>query len=110
MGAQLVHLLLELRDVDSKQVIPQTQPPDPWIVAVETAFEVSGDQRQAAIFARHHPDRIQLQRRHALMVHQFPELGQLLHQRRGDLFRRVDLGECIGDHKGLELGQRVEGH
>jgi hypothetical protein len=96
--------------VGSEQVGRQPQPRHPRVVAVEAALEVAGHRRQAAVAVAAHADRVQLQRRHAVVVHQFPQLGQVLHQRRDDLARCADVAERVGDHEGLQPGQCVEGH
>ena len=57
-----------------------------------------------------HPDRVQLQRGHPVVVHQLPELRQVLHQRRDDLLRRPDVAERVRHHEGLQPGQRLERH
>ena len=49
-------------------------------------------------------------RRHAVVVHQLPELWQMLNQRRDDLLGRADVGQRIGDDEGLQPGQRLERH
>ncbi len=43
-------------------------------------------------------------------MQQFPQLGQLLHQRRDNLARCADVGQRVGDDEGLEAGERVEGN
>ena len=72
VGAQLVDLLLEVGVVGGEQVVGQIQPLPARIVAVEAAFEIAGDRRQAALLARAHADRVQLERRHAVVVHTAP--------------------------------------
>ena len=49
MGAQLVDLMLEVRRIGREQVVRQVEPLPARIVAVEAAFEVAGDRRQAAV-------------------------------------------------------------
>jgi len=44
------------------------------------------------------------------MVHQLPQLRQMLHQWRDDLLRRADVGERVGDDEGLQPGERLERH
>ena len=110
VGAQLVHLLLEGRDVRREQLVRQPEPRHPRIVAVEAALEVAGHRRQPPVPIGPHPDRVQLHRGHAVVVHQLPELRQVLHQRRDDLLRRPDVGERVRHHEGLQPGQRLERH
>ena len=85
VGAQLVDLLLEVGVVEREQVRRQVEALPARVVAVEAALEVAGDRRQAAVALRAHADRIELERRHAEVVVELPQLGQLLHQRRDDL-------------------------
>ena len=108
--AQFVDFLLERADVRREQVLRQPEPRHARVVAVETALEVASHRRQPALVVGTHADRVQLERRHSVVVQQFPQLGQLLHQRRDDLARRADVGQRVGDDEGLEAGQRVEGH
>ncbi len=110
MGAQLVDLLLELGGVGGEQMVGEPEPLPARIVAVESAFEVAGDGGEAAVLARPHADRVELEGRHAVVVHQLPQLGQVLHQRRDHLLRRADVGERVRDHEGLEPGERLERH
>ena len=42
------------------------------------------------------------------MVHQLPQLGQVLDQGRYDVGRCADVGQGVGDDKGLQAGERVE--
>jgi hypothetical protein len=63
---------------------------------------------QAALAAGAHADRVQLQRGHAVVVHQLPQLRQVLHQRRDDLARSADVGQCVGDDESFQARQRVE--
>ena len=109
MGAELVHFLLESRDVGREKLVRQAEALDARVVAVKPALEIAGHRGQAAALARLHPDRVQLERRHPVVMHELPELRQVLHQRRDDLLRRADVGERIGHHEGLEPGQRLEG-
>ena len=55
-----------------------------------------------------HADGIELQRRHAEVVVQLPQLEQLLDQRRDNLRWRADVGQGIGDHEGLHAGELIE--
>ena len=57
-----------------------------------------------------HADRVELERGHAEVVEQLPQLRQVLHQRRDDLARRADVGQRVGDDEGLQSGQRIERH
>ena len=109
VGAQLVHLLLEGRDVGGEQLVGQPETPDARVVAVEAALEVAGDRGEPPVAAGPHADRVQLERGHAVVVHELPELRQVLHERRDDLARRADVGERVGDDEGLQAGQRLEG-
>ena len=102
-------LLLELGGVAREQVIREVEALPARVVPVEAALEVARDRGQAALAARTHPDRVQLDRGHAIVVHELPKLRQLLHQGRDDLLRRADIGERIGDDERLEASQRVEG-
>ena len=52
VGAQLVDLLLEVRVVGGEQVRRQVEALPARIVAIEAAFEVAGDRRQAAVLVR----------------------------------------------------------
>ena len=110
MGAQRIDLLLEVRVVGGEQVRRQVQPQPARVVAIEAALEVAGHRREPAVLVRAHANRVQLQRGHAEVVEQLPQLGQLLHQRRDDFLRRADLGQRVGHHERLEAGQRVERH
>jgi len=110
VGAQLVDLLLESRDVRGEDLVGQPEPADSRIVTVEAALEVAGHRGQPAVAGRLHADRIQLQRGHAVVVQQLPELRQLLHQGRDDLLGRANVGQRVGDDEGLEPGQRLERH
>src|SRR6266446_9925408 len=62
------------------------------VVAIEAALEVAGDRREAPFASGPHSDRVELQRRHAVVVHQLPKLWQMLHQGRDDLLGRADIG------------------
>ncbi len=110
VSAQLVDLLLERRGVRGEQVIGQAKALPARIVAIETAFEVAGDRHQPSVARGHHPDRVQLEHGHAIVMHELPELGELLHERRDDLPRRSEVGEGVGDDEGLEPGQGLERH
>ena len=110
VGAELVHLLLEGRDVGGEEMVGQRQAGDAGVVTVEAAFEVAGDRGQAAGAIGAHADRVQLERGHAVVVHQLPELGQVLDQGRDDLARGADVGERVRHHERLEAGQRLERH
>src|SRR5215204_4409322 len=78
------------------------------IVTVEAALEVASDRAEAPLTARAHADRVQLDRGHAVVVHEFPELWQMLHEGRDDLLGRADIAQGIGNDEGLEARQRVE--
>ena len=110
VGAELVHFLLESRDVRGEQVIGQAKAADARVVAVKPAFEIASHRGQTATLVHAHADRVQLQRGHAVVVHQFPQFRQVLHQRRDDLARGADVAERIGHHEGFQPGQRIEGH
>jgi hypothetical protein len=43
-----------------------------------------------------------------VVVHQLPELRQVLHQRRNDLFRRADIAQRVRDNEGLQPGETFE--
>jgi hypothetical protein len=87
----------------------EPQSGDARVLAVEAAPEVAGERGQPPVPTRSPPDRVLLHRRHAAMVHQFPELRQMLHQRRGELLRRADAAERVRHHEGLQPSQRLEG-
>ena len=110
MGAELIDLELEGRGVGREKIVRQVETLPARVVAIEAAFEVTGDRRQAAFARLGHADRVQLERGHAVMVEKFPQLRQVLNKRRDDLLRRADIGEGIGDDEGLEAGERLEGH
>src|SRR5215213_11580585 len=78
------------------------------IVTVEAALEVASDRGQAPLTARAHADRVQLDRGHAVVVHELPELWQVLHEGRDNLLGRADIAQGIGNDESLEARQRVE--
>ena len=80
MGAQLIDLMLELGRVGGKEVIGEVKALPARIVPIEAALEIASDRREAALAARPHADRIELQRGHPVVVHQLPQLRQMLHQ------------------------------
>ncbi len=108
VGAQLVDLLLEVGVVDREQVDRQVEALPARIVAVEAALEVAGDRRQPPRLVLAHADRVELERAHAEVVVQLPELGQVLHQRRDDLLGRAEARQRVGDDEGLQSGERIE--
>ena len=55
-----------------------------------------------------HADGVQLQRGHAEVVKELPQFRQLLHQRRDDALRRIEVGQGVGHHERLEPGERIE--
>ena len=79
------------------------------IVPVKSAFEVAGDRDEPAALGAH-ADRVELERRETEIVVQFPQFRQLLHERRNQRCRRVEVRQRIGDDKRLEAGQRIERH
>ena len=109
VGAELVDLQLEVRIVDGEQVVGQVEPLPARIVTVEAALEVARHRGQAPVPVRPHADRIELKGGHAEVVVELPQLGQLLDEGRDDLLGRIELRQRIGDHEGLEAGQRIEG-
>ena len=110
MSTQLVDLLFEVRIVECEKMRGKIEAHPTIVVAIEAALEIAGDRREPSAAVRTHADRIELERRHAEVVVELPQLGKLLHQRRNDLLRRLELRQRIGDHEGLETGQRVEGN
>ena len=79
------------------------------IVPVKSAFEVAGDRDEPATLGAH-ADRVELDGRKAEIVVEFPQLRQLLHERRNKRCRRVEVRQRIGDDKRLQTGQRIERH
>ena len=110
VGAQLVDLLLEVGIVDREQMRGKVEPLPARIVAVEAALEVAGHRREASLAVRPHADGVELERGHAEVVIELPQLGKLLDQRRDQLLGRVELGQCVCHDERLESGQRIEGH
>src|SRR5262249_61842453 len=108
IGAQLIDLLLEGRMVDGEEMSGEPEALPARIIAVETAFEIAGDRREAAAPVGAHADRVQFERGHAEIVKELPQLRQHLHQRRDDRLWRLELGQRVRDHEGLEAGERVE--
>src|SRR5208337_2764152 len=87
IGSQFVDLLLEGRIVDGEEMGRQIEALPARIVAVEAAFEVAGDGGETAAPVGAHADRVQLERRHAEVVEELPQLRQHLHERRNDGLR-----------------------
>src|ERR1700730_12796014 len=96
VSAQLIDLMLELGRVCGKEVIGEGKALPTRIVPIEAALEIASDRGEAALPARPHADWIELQRGHPVMVHEFPQLRQMLHERRNDLFRCADVAQRVG--------------
>ncbi len=101
VGAELVYLLFKRRDVRREKLIRKSQAQHARVVPIEPALEVAGNWRKPCVLAGPHPDGIQLERGHAVMMHELPEFRQLLDQRRDDFLWRTDIRKRVGDNKGL---------
>src|SRR5580693_8773938 len=104
VSAQLIDLMLELGRVCGKEMIGEGKALPTRIVPIEAALEIASDRGEAALPAWPHPDRIELQRGHPVVVHELPQLRQMLHQRRDDLFRRANVAQRIGNDERFESG------
>src|SRR4029077_7212350 len=91
VGAQLIDLMLELGRVCGEEMIGKGKALPTRIVPIEAALEIASDRGEATLPARPHPDRIELQRGHPVVVHELPQLRQMLHERRNNLYRRADV-------------------
>src|SRR6516162_1025000 len=108
VGAKLVDLLLEVGIVHGEKVSRQIQTLPAWIVSVESTLEIASNWSQPAPDVWTHTDWIEFQRGHAEVVIQLPQFGQLLHQGRNDVLRRVQVRQGVGDHESVQPGQRIE--
>src|SRR6476660_8307205 len=97
MCSERVDLLFEIGVIRCEQMGRKLQPLPAWIVAVESAFEVTGDGRQTALPIRPHAYRIQFERGHAEIMEELPQLRKVLHERRDDLLRRIQFRERVRD-------------
>src|ERR1700738_5571217 len=81
VGTQLIDLMLELGRVGGKEMIGESKALPTRIVPIEAALEVASDRREAALPARPHADRIELQRGHPVGGDELPQLRQMLDER-----------------------------
>ena len=109
VGAQRVDLLLEVAGVGGEQVRRQVQPLPARVVTVEAALEVAGHRRQPAARVGAQADRVQLQRGHAVVVEQVPQVRQVLHQRRDDGLRRLQFRSALATTKAFSPVSGLKG-
>ena len=109
VGAELIDLVLEVGGVGGEQGSDRSRRCQRGSSRSKPHLKSQATGVRRPSRPDRHADRVQLERRHAVVVQQLPQLRQVLHQRRDDLLRRADVGQRVGNDEGLQSGECIEG-